>query len=102
MSRIIVCVTVPSIEESYDISIDSEMKINDLVGLLRKVIETYRERAKADRKVSVALIRATSLIAARMHVKTLLPLIQETYKKLRISSKGCGAISKVEQIMDDE
>ena len=39
MSRIIVCVTVPSIEESYDISIDSEMKINDLVGLLRKVIK---------------------------------------------------------------
>ena len=73
-----------------------------ITGLLRKVIETYRERAKADRKVSVALIRATSLIAARMHVKTLLPLIQETYKKLRISSKGCGAISKVEQIMDDE
>ncbi len=69
-------------------------------GMLRKVIDVYVGRAKTDRKVSVALIRATALCVARMDLFGFLPLLQSVYKKLRISGKGIGALSKVEKLMD--
>lgn len=72
-----------------------------IVNYLRQIIETYRMRAKADRKVSVEIIRATSLIIAKMQMDSLMPLIRETYRKLRISSKGAGTLSRVEKIMEN-
>ncbi len=69
-------------------------------GMLRKVIETYAARAKKERKVAVALIRSTALCAATMGLTTLLPLLRNTYTSLRISKKGLGAMSNVEEIMD--
>lgn len=72
-----------------------------IVKYLRQIIEIYCMRAKTDRKVSVELIRATSLIAAKMRMEILMPLISETYRKLRISKKGIGALSRVEEIMKE-
>lgn len=73
-----------------------------ITGYLRQIIETYRERVADDRKVAVTMIRATSLIIARMHFTSLMPLITETYRKLRIRAKGPGTISRVEALMNDE
>lgn len=73
-----------------------------IINSLRQIIEYYAAEAKTDRKVSVALIRATALIAANMKFEGLMPLIRETYRKLRISAKGSGALSRVERLLDDE
>lgn len=73
-----------------------------IINSLRQIIEYYAAEAKTDRKVSVALIRATALIAANMKFEGLMPLISETYRKLRISAKGLGALSRVERLLDDK
>lgn len=69
---------------------------------LRQIIEHYRVIAAKDRKVAVKIICATALITARMHFTSLMPLIMDTYRSLRIKARKIGALSKVEALMDDE